>query len=209
MKETLAFFGAFNPPSKAHLELAEFALKRTGAKRVIFVPSRAVYIRDTQGKDFAYGDEERLEMLRQAAETRPWMEVTDVEIRQEKQPRTYDTLCRLREAGRDATLLMGSDKLPELETGWRHVEEIVREFGILVLTRGADESERMLREDPYLASLAHGIQVIETPEETRGVSSTRVRQLVREIREKQEELRGMVDPAILPLLLGKNKKEST
>ena len=209
MKETLAFFGAFNPPSIAHLRLAEFALGRTGAKRVLFVPSRAAYIRDTQGKDFAYGDEARLEMLRRAAETRPWMEVTDLEIRQEAQPRTYDTLCRLREAGRDATLLMGSDKLPELETGWLHVEEIAREFGIAVLTRGADECRRMLREDPFLAGLADGIRVIETPAETREISSTRVRQLVREIREAQEELRGMVDPAILPLLLGKNKKEST
>ena len=200
MKETLAFFGAFNPPSIAHLDLAAFALRETGAKRVLFVPSRAVYIRDTQGKDFVYGDERRLEMLRRAAESRPWMEVTDLEIRQQTQPRTYDTLCRLREQGCTATLLMGSDKLTELETGWRHVEEIAREFGILVLTRGADECQRMLREDPYLASLAPWIRVIQTPEQTRNISSTRVRQLVREIRERQEQLSSMVDPAILPLL---------
>ena len=52
-----------------------------------------------------------------------------------------------------------------------------------------DECGRMIRENPYLRSLAPYIRILETPEETRNVSSTQVRRLVREIREKQEELR--------------------
>ena len=32
MKKALAFFGAFNPPTKAHLELARYAMEKTGAK---------------------------------------------------------------------------------------------------------------------------------------------------------------------------------
>ena len=31
MKKVLAFFGAFNPPTTAHLELADFARKATAA----------------------------------------------------------------------------------------------------------------------------------------------------------------------------------
>ena len=69
----LAFFGAFNPPTVAHLNLARFAMTATEAQQVIFVPSKAVYIRAEQGKDFAYTDAERLAMLRKAAESRPWM----------------------------------------------------------------------------------------------------------------------------------------
>lgn len=196
----LAFFGAFNPPTAAHLELARFAMEKTEAEQVIFVPSRAAYIRDDQGKDFTYPDEERLAMLRKAAESRPWMTVTDWEIRQERQPRTYETLCHLREEGFGAALLMGSDKLPELEKGWLHVEEIVREFGIVCLTRGRDECRRMLREDPYLNRLAGGIRVLETPEDTRGISSTEVRRRIREIRRLEEELAGMIPPEIRTML---------
>jgi len=197
----LAFFGAFNPPTVAHLELARFAREKTGAEQAVFVPSRAVYIREAQGKDYAYTDAQRLAMLRAAAEKRPWMAVTDWEMRQERQPRSYETLCHLREEeGGPVKLLMGSDKLPELEHGWLHVEEIVREFGIVCLTRGADECGRMLQEDPYLRSLADGIMVLETPESLRGVSSTEVRKRIREIRRMEEELERLVPPEIRELL---------
>ena len=51
MKKALAFFGAFNPPTTAHLELARYALEQTGRESVVFVPSRSAYIREEQGKD--------------------------------------------------------------------------------------------------------------------------------------------------------------
>ncbi len=200
MSPDLAFFGAFNPPTVAHLDLAYFALRATGAGKVIFVPSRSVYIRRDQGKDFAYSDEDRLKMLRAAASSRPWMEVTDWELRQDHQPRTYETLCHLRQEGRTASLLLGSDKLPELEHGWLHVPDIAREFGIVCLKRGTDVCEEMIRSDPWLQKLAPYIRVLATPEETREVSSTAVRQRVREIRRLREELSSLVTPEILPLL---------
>ena len=129
MTKALAFFGAFNPPTAAHLGLAEFALRQTGREQAVFVPSKSVYIRDEQGKDFAYPDARRLRMLEKAAQTRPWMKVSDWEMRQPRQPRSYETLCHLREEGVQASLLFGSDKLPELEHGWLHVREIAEEFG--------------------------------------------------------------------------------
>ena len=200
MKEALAFFGAFNPPTLAHLDLAGYALEKTNAKRVLFVPSKSAYIRDFQLKDHAYGDGERLAMLRRAAEKRPWMEVTDIEIRAEAQPRTYETLCRLRQKGTEASLLVGSDKLAEMGKSWAFVTEIAREFGIVVLTRGADECGRMIRESALLSSLASCIRVLETPEETRNISSTAVRERVARIRELEKEISQMVPEEILSLL---------
>ena len=200
MSRALAFFGAFNPPTVAHVELARFAMEATDREGVVFVPSKSVYIRGEQGKDFAYADRQRLEMLRRAAGTRPWMAVTDVEIRAGEQPRTYDTLCRLRDEGWDLSLLLGSDKLPELEHGWLHVEEIAREFGFVCMTRGGDECARMLREDAYLSSLSPYIQVIETPEALREVSSTAVRRRLSEIRALRAEVAALVPEEILPLL---------
>ena len=201
MKRVLAFFGAFNPPTVAHVELARFAMEADGREGVVFVPSKSVYIRGEQGKDFAYGDGKRLEMLRAAARGRPWMSVTDVEVRAEAQPRTYDTLCRLREElGCAPALLLGSDKLPELRDGWRHVEDIARQFGFVCMTRGGDACDRMIREDEYLSTLAPFIRVVETPEALRDVSSTAVRERLSRIRALRREVAAMVPEEILPLL---------
>ena len=200
MRRVLAFFGAFNPPTVAHVELARFAMEATGREGVVFVPSKSVYIRGEQGKDFAYDDRQRLEMLRRAAETRPWMAVTDIEIRAGEQPRTYDTLCRLRDEGWDLSLLLGSDKLPELEHGWLHVEQIAREFGIVCLARGRDACAELIAGDPYLCALSPYITVLETPEELRDVSSTRVRELMSRIQALKREVIELVPGDILAML---------
>ena len=73
------------------------------------------------------------------------------------------------------------------------MREIAEEFGIVCLTRGADECRRMIEEDPYLKTLSPHITVLDTPAETRGISSTQVRRLVKELGE-------LVPGEILPLL---------
>ena len=201
MRKALAFFGAFNPPTIAHLRLAEFALRETGREQVIFVPSKSVYIRDEQGKDFAYSDEQRLNMLRLAAQSRPWMRVTNWEIQQPRQPRTYETLCHLRDEGVEASLLLGSDKLPELEHGWKNVNGIAKEFGIVCLSRGKDQCEEMMDNDAYLHFLAPYITVLHTPKETKAISSTAVRRRVAEIKKLKKEISTLAPEEILPLLL--------
>lgn len=200
MKRVLAFLGAFNPPTVAHIELARFVMDETGFDGVVFVPSKSAYIREAQGKDFAYSDRQRLEMLRSAAKSRPWMSVSDWEVRAETQPRTYHTLCYLRDQGFAPTLLLGSDKLPELEHGWRHVEDIAGEFGFVCMTRGSDECARMIREDAYLKTLAPYIRVVETPEALRGVSSTEVRRRLSEIRALWRDVEALVPREILGII---------
>ena len=199
MSGALAFFGAFNPPTLAHLDLALFALRATGRERVIFVPSKASYIQKEQGKDFAFSDADRLAMLRAAAEARPWMGVTDWEILSSSQPRTYITLCHLREEGDAPALLMGSDKLAELETGWRYVDKIAREFGIVCLARGKDDCEGMIRDSEYLRALAPFIRIVETPAGMRDISSTAVRQKLRQ-KGSAREIGRLVPAEILPFL---------
>lgn len=200
MRRVLAFFGAFNPPTVAHVALARFAMEATGREGVVFVPSKSTYIEGEQGKDYAFSDARRLEMLCRVAENRAWMDVTDIELRAENQPRTYDTLCTLRDMGYAPALLMGSDKLGELETVWRHVGEIGREFGFVVLTRGTDDCARMIGEDAYLSTLAPYIRLVETPDDFRDVSSTGVRRRLAEMRRIRAEVAAMVPEEIVPLL---------
>ena len=185
MKKVLAFFGAFNPPTNAHIELGRYAMEQTARERVLYVPSKSSYIKDDQGKNFAYNEQDRLAMLRAVAAHNPWMEVIDREIYAKTQPRTYDTLCYLRSIGYQPSLLFGSDKLMELEHGWKHVEEIVTEFGIVCMCRGMDDVQHMVNDDPYLKSLSAGITMLETPQQLRRISSTTVRNILQQIQRTQ------------------------
>ena len=199
MTRALAFVGAFNPPTNAHIALAGCALRDTQRETVLFVPSKSRYIEKDQGKDFAFMEEERLTMLRKIAKTHPWMRVCDWELRQSRQPRTYETLCHLREEGIDGALLVGSDKLEEMATNWLHVPEIAREFGIVALARGRDVCEVMIASDPLLSGLAQYIHVVQSPQDWRNTSSTGVRQRLREMQRLLEEVRQMVPQELDPL----------
>lgn len=207
MKKVLAFFGAFNPPTRAHLELADFAWRETGREGVIFVPSRTDYIRNDQGKDAVYSNEEREEMLRRLAESRPWIRVCDWELHQAEQPRTYRTLCHLREEGYEPSLLMGSDKLRELSSGWKHVPEIAREFGIVCLARGKDSCREIIRDDPFLQAISDGIVLLDTPDHWKGISSTAVREILRQPGDPEDRFNGLVSEEIRELVRRKQKQE--
>lgn len=200
MIPALLFGGAFNPPTIAHLSLAEYAMNRTGKQCVVFVPSKNSYIRDTQHKSFAFSDDERLAMLEKCAEKRDWMRVSDWEINARKQPRTYETLVHLREEGYQCSLLFGSDKLGELQTVWKYVEEIGREFGMVCIARAEDDPKKMIAEDPYLSTLKPCIQVIPAMEETKNMSSTQVRTAIQEIAERLNEIRQVVPEELTSLI---------
>lgn len=197
MKNILAFCGAFNPPTRAHLGLAEFACRQTGREGVMFVPSRSDYIRNDQQKDGVFSGGKRLAMLRKLTETRPWMLVTDQELCQPSQPRTYVTLCMLRGEGFSPTLLLGSDKLPELSS-WKYMPDLILEFGIVCLARGTDPCARIIEEDPFLRSVKDRITVLQTPDDWKHVSSSAVREALREGR--KDDLARMVPPEIIDML---------
>ena len=118
------------------------------------------------------------------------MLVSDHEINAEEQPRTYLTLQYLESEGYECSLLFGSDKLPELETGWLHVKEICQKFGIYCMARYEDDCEAMMEKDPYLRSLKPYIHIIHTPATYRNISSTEVRKLYLE--KKYDEIDALV-----------------
>ncbi|MBR3127527.1 MAG: nicotinate-nicotinamide nucleotide adenylyltransferase [Solobacterium sp.] len=177
MSRALVFVGAFNPVTRAHVETADYARRELGFDQVIFVPSKQDYIRHDQEKDYAFSDDLRLHLLHKTAAGRPWMKVSDYELNLDHQPRTYQTLQALKEeSGQELRLLMGSDKLPELQHGWKHIPEICREFGIAVMSRNGDDTAAIIRNDPYLSSLEPWLTVVNVPAIYQHISSSRIRQ---------------------------------
>lgn len=177
MIKALMFGGAFNPPTIAHIQLAEYAKKMTKSDVVIFVPTKMTYIKNDQQKDFAFNDEVRYEMLQKIASTREWMVVSDFEIKAETQPRTYITLLHLKDEGYACKLLFGSDKLKELKTGWMYMKEITEQFGIVCMKRSNDDFQSIIDNNPYVKSISPFIDMIDTPDDFQMISSSIVRHL--------------------------------
>ncbi|MCR5795816.1 MAG: hypothetical protein K6G61_10790 [Solobacterium sp.] len=190
--KALVFGGAFNPPTKAHIELPHHVMTELGYDCVIYVPSKMTYITDEQKKDYAFSDRTRISMLDTIAQSQKWMKVSSYELRSESQPRTYTTLCYLRDQGYTCSLLFGSDKLPELETGWLHVDEIMKEFGVVCMRRADDPVEQWLEEDPYLSQYREYITLIDTDPAFSRLSSTEVRNTLQAIHSEKERLKEIV-----------------
>ncbi|MBQ3669678.1 MAG: hypothetical protein II920_10695 [Clostridia bacterium] len=207
MEKILAFFGAFNPPTTAHIALAEKAVRDTGSDGAMFVLSKANYITDNQGKDFAFDDDERVELLNRIASTRPWMRVCDWELKQQTQPRTYITLCHLRDEGYTPRLLIGSDKLAEIGEKWRYVDEMLSEFGIVCIERGGDDCRAIIDASERLTRYSERITLVSGPDELRHVSSSLVRDKLRCISALMQELAGLVPPETVDSILYNYMKE--
>ena len=178
MIKALAFGGAFNPPTIAHIACARYVLDTLHYEKVIFIPTKREYVLEDQKKGFSFTNEQRLSILKAIAKTNPWMVVEDYEIQSQTQPRTYTTLCYLKQQGYDVQWLCGSDKLPELQNGWKYVHELINEFGLVCMTRSHEDVETLIDSDEYLKTLKHGITVVHTPDTLQSVSSTEVRRLL-------------------------------
>lgn len=190
MNDVLVFGGAFNPPTNAHIQLANEVRQQLNYPYVIYVPSKMSYIKHEQHKDFAFKDVVRYEMLEQIANDNYWMKVSNYEITSNTQPRTYDTLLHLKQLGYNPHLLFGSDKLIELETGWKHIEEICKEFGIVCMQRNNDDCASLIENDSYLSTLKEYITLVTTQTNYQSLSSTQIRHLFLE--KKYDEIKQYV-----------------
>ena len=186
--KVLYFGGAFNPPTKAHIALADHARKQLAYDKVLFMPTKYEYVRYDEGKDFVYSDEKRLEMLSRIAADHEWMIVSDYEMNQPSQPRTYHTLQHFSDQY-ELKLLIGSDWLRRLETGWNYVMEICRDFGLAVMARNGDDVQEIIEHDPYLKALQPYLTIVQMPDEWQNVSSTAVRRAVMMKKEAEALLR--------------------
>lgn len=206
MKKVLVFGGAFNPPTIAHLEAARTAMRSCGREGVVFVPSQSVYIEKEQQKDFAFSNEDRLALLEACTASHSWMKVCPYELLQKTQPRTYQTLCYLRDAGFSPSLLIGSDKLPELEHGWKFIPQIAEEFGIVCMDRGNGDTEAYLQGDEFLSSLGQGLVLVQMPGKLHSISSTQVRQAL--CQGDWQKVSRMVPPETMELLKNITDREN-
>lgn len=190
--KTLFFGGAFNPPTKAHLLLAEELMETFSFEKVLFVPTKSKYILDVEKKDSSFSEEQRYKMLLALTETHQSLAVSDIEIRSKEQPRTYFTLRKLKEQGYDLTLMLGSDWLKSLKTAWMYIDEILAEFPLLVIVRNHDDVERIIDEDPYLKERKSHFHIYTPKQDFQRISSSEVRSLLPDFEKNKSKIQELV-----------------
>ncbi len=128
------FGGTFDPPHNAHLAIAQAALDRGLAERVLFVPAaEPPHKHGVKVSPFRH----RLRMLEIALEGNSSFEISSIEAERLPAPSyTIDTLDELsrRRPGERLLLLIGSDSLVQLHT-WMRGRELAERYGLLCYPR--------------------------------------------------------------------------
>ena len=129
-KIIVVFGGSFNPPLNSHFSLAEQIVSEyENVEKIIFVPVNQKY-----QKKGLLENKYRYEMLKCVCDKNEKFEVSDIELRNERQLYTIETLEEIQKIYPNKTIWFttGSDNLRELNT-WEKADELVKKFKVLVL----------------------------------------------------------------------------
>lgn len=181
--------GTFNPIHCGHLSIAETAAKELHLDRVYLMPAHVSPFKLTE---LHVSDQDRLAMVRAAAENRPLLQVLDYEIKKQGISYTWETLEELSRIYADTEFwfIVGGDSFLQLES-WNHGPQILRHYGIILTIRPGISEEACLRtrkryEDNYGARIA---MVHNSPMD---ISSTDIRKRAA----RGESLDGLVPPEV-------------
>lgn len=143
------FGGSFNPPLNSHFSLGQQIVNELdNIDKVLYVPVSASY-----AKPGLVSNEHRYNMLKLVCDKNPDFEVSDIELIQDRQLYTLETLKLLQEKYPENTICftIGTDNLKELSS-WKLIEDLVKNFKILVLERDEDDMESIIEQDEFLKS---------------------------------------------------------
>ena len=140
MKTAVYFGGTFDPIHQEHIRVCDLAYNAVRPDKLMLAPAP-----DGLCKRAAASAEQRLQMCRIAARDRPWLEVSDIEIKQNVRY-SADALFHLLEQGEYSKIwfLLGEDQFSTLPQ-WRGWERIVKIADILACLLYTSPSPRDTR----------------------------------------------------------------
>lgn len=161
------YFGSFNPVHVGHLIIANHLLNVTELDKLWFIISPQNPFKQNQTLLNEY---HRLHLLRVATEDDIRVKVLDIEFNLPKPSYTSTTLAHLEEKypGNHFSLIMGSDSFQNLDK-WRNFETIIKNYVIYIYKRPGFEVNNSIN-----------AQIIEVDAPLLQISSTEIRQMIRE-----------------------------
>lgn len=126
-------------------------------------------------------EEMRMEMLQAMAADDTRLTADDLEYRRKGKGYTYETMLELQERYPDAILyfLAGGDKM-DIIPRWHRIREFLERFHIIVVRRDGEDPEADIEANVFLRQYKDRFRVIEAPEGIEGISSSAIRDKLRE-----------------------------
>ena len=163
MKRIGFFGGCFNPPTIAHMEIANKAIEVCNLDKIIFVPMGNKYSKNDL-IDFSF----RYEMLNIYCKLNSRFEVSNMQENQTEKTYAIDTFKKIKEMYSDSEnfFIMGIDNFTKLKT-WKNCEDLIKDYQYIVFKR-----DEILEEKQY-----SNVRFVDF---NFGISSTEVRKLIKE-----------------------------
>lgn len=194
-KKCIAVFGgSFNPPLISHILLAKDILnKYLNIDKLIFAPVSTKY-----NKANLESDIDRYNMLKLICNQNSKFEVSDIELKSDKQLKTIETLNLIKQKYKDHLIcfIMGTDNLKEVEN-WYNPEQILKNFKILVLNRNEDNLQDIIENSELLKKYKNSL--IEVNNKRTSLSSTEIRNKIK----NKEDIKEYVDKEVLKYITEK------
>ena len=193
MTEKIGIYGGtFSPPHLGHRLAAECFLKEAALDRLLIIPA---CVPPHKANISIVSPEQRLAMTALAFQDMDKAEVSSLEINRTGKSYTYDTLTALSGENRELYFFCGTDMLLTFDR-WYRFRDI---FSLCTLAVGRREYDPHLGQafDERIAFFRseYGARITEIPLAPIPISSTDVRNAVRDGKTK-EELSSMIAPAV-------------
>lgn len=200
MKEKIILIGGtFNPPTKAHLKLAELTKEKLNARYVIFIPSKTDYLKTWKhySDDNILKNDIRLSLLKSLESD--WLKIDTCEIEEKISGKTYDTIQYMKQKyqNSDIYFAIGSDKLFEISL-WYNVRRLLEENKFIVVQRNHDDIEYIINTDSFLKQYKNSFIICDSQNDIfQDYSSTKVREyLMSQKKEDRMKAKEMIPECI-------------
>lgn len=194
MKDRIVIFGGtFNPPTRAHLDIATEALYYLDAEKVLFVPVSDLYKKDDV--EISY---HRVNMLNLAIGNFRRLEIDFTEVDSVKLTYTYETVEKIKSQYQDKELflLIGADNLEDFKN-WKNQRSIMENCSLLVVNRNNSSIDEIIESNEILTEFKD--KIIEAPIEEIEISSTEVRNRIAS--GELEGLENLVDKEVIEYII--------
>ena len=194
MKDRIVIFGGtFNPPTRAHLDIATEALYYLDAEKVLFVPVSDLYKKDDV--EISY---HRVNMLNLAIGNFRRLEIDFTEVDAVALTYTYETVEKIKSRYQDKELflLIGADNLEDFKN-WKNQRSIMENCSLLVVNRNNSSIDEIIESNEILTEFKD--KVIEAPIEEIEISSTEVRNRIAS--GELEGLENLVDKEVIDYII--------
>lgn len=144
----ILFCGAFDPVHKAHIKMAQDAIDKIGADKLIFIPSNLKFFKNKKFdsnnvieslKNKISDPIHRINMIKIAIKGLEKIEVSDYEIQHNKKSYTIQTLdhfINVYGQENEYFLIIGSDNLTRFNQ-WKNYDQILQKATLICFKRGS------------------------------------------------------------------------